>query len=545
MTAVPSLLGRLWRRADLRRSSASYLVLVIVALTCLLVLPGPNRPVSDTESRLEVSHWLWTGESPVIKGILYNGVRHPWYGVGQSLVMLPADVAVTKAIEAASPEIGVERERWLRFVAVSYLVFPILNALAALMGFQLLRTLGFSAEQSLAGVITLLFGSTFLWHCQNNQENNLQLLCDLIALTAATIWLADAKRRWLAVAFSALGFNLLIRLTALADVVWLFGFIFFAAWLGAPGEWKTRLWVAMRRALSAAAVGLPVVGGFLLLDRLYHWYRFGSFWGTYTRLIADQLRAQNVELPPNFPFGNDMVDGILGPLISPGKSVFIYDPLLVVFAVVAIVFWKRFPARLGAVVASLPLFLAMLIVGYSRYSWWSDDATWGNRFVVAPVHLAALLVVPIVMRFRSSDERWPLRLAGAFLCVSLVLQLSSLVFPSYFERDQVRPIDTPSNVATELAGPGQVLQAGRRLRNIAAVATGNFDEWGLNVTGTGTQIGEPNPMLVPLLPLNTLPPSVAWSIKALWLAGFALLLLLLASSYRTIGRDRQDKQDYL
>ena len=80
-----------------------FLVCATAFLAALLVQSG-ELGTSDTTHRLQATHSLWTSEPPVdpndypefgIHG--RNGKLYGWYGIGQSLLMLPADIAGTYA----------------------------------------------------------------------------------------------------------------------------------------------------------------------------------------------------------------------------------------------------------------------------------------------------------------------------------------------------------------------------------------------------------------------------------------------------------------
>src|SRR3984885_4530500 len=59
---------------------------------------------ADTTHRLQTTHWLWTSEPQVFPneypefGLHGRGGRlYSWYGIGQSLLMLPADLVGSAA----------------------------------------------------------------------------------------------------------------------------------------------------------------------------------------------------------------------------------------------------------------------------------------------------------------------------------------------------------------------------------------------------------------------------------------------------------------
>src|SRR5271163_5339273 len=74
------------------------LLLLITALFTFLIQSG-ELGTSDTTHRLQVTHSLWTDEPQVFPneypefGLHGRGGRlYAWYSIGQSLLMLPADL---------------------------------------------------------------------------------------------------------------------------------------------------------------------------------------------------------------------------------------------------------------------------------------------------------------------------------------------------------------------------------------------------------------------------------------------------------------------
>ena len=103
-----------------------------------------------------------------------------------------------------------------------------------------------------------------------------------------------------------------------------------------------------RRAREYVWVALPVYVLFGLLDRLYQFYRFGSF---FKRRPAWRRRSGDSGppgLPASFPFSTPLHTGLMGALFTPEKSIFLFDPLLILMVVLAAVAWRRFSAAVKA-----------------------------------------------------------------------------------------------------------------------------------------------------------------------------------------------------
>src|SRR5260221_6067073 len=88
-----------------------FLLCLTAGLLAFVVQSG-ELGTSDTMHRLQTTHWLWTSEPQVLPneypefGLRGRGGRlYSWYGIGQSLLMLPSDL------------LGTWMERWTIFSA--------------------------------------------------------------------------------------------------------------------------------------------------------------------------------------------------------------------------------------------------------------------------------------------------------------------------------------------------------------------------------------------------------------------------------------------
>ncbi|MGA2458304.1 MAG: hypothetical protein ABSF85_12100, partial [Terriglobales bacterium] len=166
---MPSPLQR-WLRDPL------FLLCLTAGLLAFVVQSG-ELGTSDTTHRLQTTHWLWTSEPQVFPneypefGLHGRGGRlYSWYGIGQSLLMLPADLLGTWIAHwPIFSDYGDDPA--VRSIVVSYSTNILVNILTALVAFRLLGQLRFSAKESVAGVLALMFCTTHLHYTQNMMEN--------------------------------------------------------------------------------------------------------------------------------------------------------------------------------------------------------------------------------------------------------------------------------------------------------------------------------------------------------------------------------------
>jgi hypothetical protein len=433
------------------------------------VVQSGELGTADTTYRLQTTHWLWTSEPQVLPreypdfGLSgRNGKIYSWYGIGQSLLMLPADLVGTWI---ANWEVfsDYRDDPGVRSIVVSFSTSILVNVLTALFGFRLLRQLQFSRKESILGVLALLFCTTHLHYTQNMMENNYIMLLTLIGFSFQYNWLRTESRRALFLGSFALGLNLLTRLTTALDLIAAGVFLVLILWLErAPAS---EFW---RRFIAYIKVAAPTYAFFILIDRCYQFYRFGTWTSTYLPLFAQLLRSQDPTLPANFPWNTPFHEGFLGALFQPEKSIFLFDPLLILAILLVLVLWKRLSSTVRAFSITSLLLLLGYISFYARYAFWAGDFAWGDRYVSTAVEFATLLAVPLLLQYRERLSSW-IRIAAIFLiAVSFCIQLASLAFWLPLEIYQMETLGHPTFVIA------------LRLKNIVAFATGKMQAWGLN-----------------------------------------------------------------
>ncbi len=533
---MTSRLGR-WLRDPL------FLLCLTAGLLAFVVQSG-ELGTSDTAHRLQTTHWLWTSEPQVFPdeypefGLHGRGGRlYSWYGIGQSLLMLPSDFLGTWI--AHWPIFSeYEDDPSVRSIVVSYLTSILVNVFTALAAFRFLRQLRFGMKESVAGVLALMFCTTHLHYTQNMMENNYIMLLTLTGFSFQYEWLRTDSRRALFWGCCALGLNLLTRLTTGLDLIAAGVFVLlvfcfedlsgatgvspglqFGGRAGTPGSPSSNpLW---RRLIDYCKIAAPVYAFFLLVDRVYQFYRFGSLTNTYVTNFAREFRQRDPTLPVSFPWSTPFHTGVFGALFQPEKSIFLFDPLLVLAIFLLALLWKRLTPSVRAYgVTSLLLVLAYVCF-YARYTFWSGDFAWGDRYVSTSVELVALVSVPLLMRYREVLGKTIWRVGWALILVSLAIQVASLAFWLPLEIYQMETLGHPRLVIA------------LRFKNIVAFALGKMDAWGLNTEAMGqdpwdyVHITTWNFLPFLLRRVGVAPGWVVNTTLGIWVAGMAALGVVL------------------
>ena len=478
---------------------------------------------ADTARRLQTTHSFWTSAPPVLAGDYpefglrgRGGKIYAWYGIGQSLLMLPADMVGTALAKLPIFAEYNGNDPSVRNIVVSYSTNILLNVLTALVCFRFLTLLKFTMQEAVAGVLALLVCTTHLHYTQNMMENNYILFLTLAGCSYQYEWLLTGARRALAIGSAAFGLNLLTRLTVAMDVF--AGAMFLLLVLVFRREGGKALWTRLR---TYAEVALPIYAVFLLIDRTYQYYRFGSFLNTYVTVFGEQQRMLNPSLPANYPFETPFHVGFLGALFAPEKSIFLFDPLLILTVLIVVVGWKRFAPEIKAFLVTGFFLLLIYVSFYARYTVWSGDSAWGDRYVASAAQFVAFISVPLLLRHREQLGGMLWRMGLGLIAVSAAVQLASVAFWLSLELYQMTTLGHPTFVVW------------LRFKNIVAFALGKMDAWGLTNDDMTTDPWD----YVHITTWNFLPfvlrrvgEAPLWAVRiafAVWIAGLGMLAWVL------------------
>jgi hypothetical protein len=336
---------------------------------------------ADTMHRLQSTHAFWTSQPPVFPNEYpefgvhgRNGSLQSWYGIGQSLLMLPSDILGTSVAKLKIFDQYGDTDPTVRDIVVVYLSQIFVTALTALLCFKLLRQFAFTINHSIAGTLAFLLATTHLHYTQNMMENNYICLLTLAGFSFQYQWLQSGSRRALLIGTAAFGLNLLTRITTGMDLLAGALFVLLVLWFE-----KVHGRAFWSRCREYAATSIPVYCFFGALDRLYQFYRFGSFTNTYAGLIARETIARDPSLPRNWPWTTPWHQGFLGALFLPEKSIFLFDPLIVLALLLLVLHWKRLLPVVRAYALATGIMLLAYLSFYARYFAWAGDFSWGDR----------------------------------------------------------------------------------------------------------------------------------------------------------------------
>ncbi len=368
---------------------------------------------------------VWVGTTP-------DGRSYPLYTHAQAILQIPLYL-VGRLIGGSPDNLGALIViRW----AVS-LFNPIVVALTGWVLMVFGRAWGYSLRLSIAlGLVYSLGAMPLIYTHTLFSDPTLALLFTLAAYSSFRAR-TDRSGRWVWLAGVTLGLALYVRERAVI-VLPLFG-----VYLLAVGRLRTaRDWLALATPIVAAAA---LLGG-------WNWLRFGS---PFTLGYIDMVAGTG--------FGAPLVVGVFGLLISPGKGLLLYNPIVLLgfIGLMPLARHRRAEAVLFAA------FGLISILFYAAYNFWTGGWNWGPRYMLVLLPFLLLAAGQWVHARPSVARRtWFVILSG----LTLLLNVPALVVDHarylvefgerdparYLERSILRLEDSPLTqqwpTAIELAG---------------------------------------------------------------------------------------------
>ncbi|MFN8498238.1 MAG: phospholipid carrier-dependent glycosyltransferase [Anaerolineae bacterium] len=299
------------------------------------------------------------------------------------------------------------------------LITPLICILVALFCMEM----GFSKRVAVATAVVLGFGTL----CWVMAREYFQHPLEALAVLAAVYVLFAHRRRlrpWHAfVAGGALGVGILTR----SNVVTLTPLLLIYMLLLVPmpalndaspaAPWRDRLGIT--------AQGWPrLQAGWarsVIVDRLPYLAAFGV---PLAAALAVLLYLNVIKYGSALNFGPQVAPGfstplwvgLYGYLLSPGRSILLYSPPLLLAAFAFDEFWRGFRRE---AILFLSIFAVYLLV-FSSYLYWHGGWSYGPRYLLAPL---PLLMIPLAYVFRRS---WRLVILAALVAFGVVVQVAGV-----------------------------------------------------------------------------------------------------------------------
>jgi hypothetical protein len=199
--------------------------------------------------------------------------------------------------------------------------------------------------------------------------------------------------------------------------------------------------------------------------------------------------------------------------------------------ILATVAWRRFRPEIRAYLIALSALLLAYICFYAKFTVWSGDFAWGDRYVSTAAQMVAFVSVPLMMRHGAEIGKAVRTIGVVLITAAVLVQLSSLMFWCPLEIYQMDTLGHPTFVIA------------LRMKNIVAFSLGKMDEWGLmNDSMTYDRWDYQHITAFNFLPflLARIGKAAGWAvhlIAAIWFAALAALLAALIYVRRLVAAD--------
>ena len=309
------------------------------------------------------------------------------YGLGQPLLAVPfylAGVAIAKVS-------GVPKHFSTLFTVS--LFNPLISSLVCVVLLLCAFELGFTQRVSL--FLTCAYGiSTTAWHqSQDFMSEPLTTLFLIVAFFFVLRVSSGSEKNYL-YAGCAVGFALLVRP---ASAVAVLCYLIYIALKERGNDRKGRRFKGVYYFLSGVAPFLGIVF-------FYNFLRFGS-------IFAAGYQSHGFTTP--------LWVGLAGHLATPGKSIFLYNPFLLIVLIGFYDFIRAKPQEAFLV----GLFFICHLLIYSKWDSWMGGMAWGSRFLL--VTFPYLILSPGFFLSKRGGLWW--KVSVVLLCMGFVIQVPSLL----------------------------------------------------------------------------------------------------------------------
>ncbi|MCJ7545083.1 MAG: glycosyltransferase family 39 protein, partial [Phycisphaerae bacterium] len=344
-------------------------VFVFGASFLLYAIISPGDVVGDTEIRWDVARSIVEhGGFDIAPGSTQNAARgrdgkyYSFYGPGQSLLMVPA-VAAGRVLMALHLPLATSPDLVGQFIA-ALVLFPLFGAGAVVMLYGIVW--GATGDRRAARWLAVILAvATMHWQYSVNTYEESQIAFFLLAAVWAIqrLWSTD-RVRYLLLAWVMMGASLSFRASSIVVLLPVAG-VGLAVDLSLHGQRR------LARLARWVLLGVLCLGPFVIALGAYNFVRFGSPLQTGYG-PAHTAMGQGITL-----FSTPWVDGLGGLLLSPGKSVFLYNPVLLLAILGLAAFWKAHRGLAMMVIAAF----AATVLFHSKFTFWSGDLAWGPRYL--------------------------------------------------------------------------------------------------------------------------------------------------------------------
>ncbi|HZD41167.1 MAG TPA: glycosyltransferase family 39 protein [Terriglobales bacterium] len=389
--------------------------LFIFALSLYLITASTDqiRSMDQSALRYEVTasivekHGLAVADGKGVRG--KDGRYYSYYGLGWSVLALP--------FYAFGKLIGGSSEKYV------YIMHLLAGAITVSVVFLFCVSLGYSNRSSLLAAVFYGFGS-MAWPLAKQPFDHVgETLFILLSVYSLYLYTVQYRIKFIILSAVFFGISLNIRLTSI-----LVGPSLLLIAIGA-GMKERSLRNSKSKLFHHMVIFMVVLIPFIVAILWYNSYRFGSMYETGFQLIADKTGL-------DFFSGTQLLTGLQGLLLSPGKGIFYYSPVALLFFPAIIPFYNRHRILAASFVTVSISYLLFM----SKNIYWHGDWAWGPRYLLAILPFLIIPAVALLEKHNNGSKPflWKTTIYGIFV-VGFVIQVAavSVNYYNYFLNLQV------------------------------------------------------------------------------------------------------------
>jgi len=440
--------------------------LLFTTLFFLYSLASPGNLPGDTEIRWSVSRQILRSGTFSLEedfqsrncAIGVDGKRYAVSGLGQSLCLLPF-AGLGFILEKVTPLSADVSDLSAQFLA-SVILFPAMGAAAVWVFYHLMLSLGYNRRTSLIAAAVLGFATMHFHYSVNTQEQTQITLLLVLAIWIMVKYYQQQRFVYVWLFCVVLGLCLLFRPSSVSAVLPIY-------LIALGGEvFTSERTLRARRVGKWLAAGVCGAGSFLVLLGWYNYVRFGGvFESGYGLSTTTSLGGHGL-------FESSPLPTVAAMLFSPGKSIFLYNPVLLLFPFCIYGFYRRHRVVALAITAAI----ISNLVFHSFFTAWAGDYAWSIRYQV-PV--LPFLILPMVALFGRGVKTMAKILIITLISISCVIQLASVAYNFNLEF-----IQNPNHhvIADNYVWDWSQSHLRKRFENIIGHITGNRSFSSVKVT---------------------------------------------------------------
>ena len=346
-----------------------------------------------------------------------DGKSYSLTGLGYSLALVPA-VAVTDLVyryyNVAPPVHFPLESDWLIFLTTSF-TNTFFAALLGVVLFLYFLELSLNKRQALIITFVSLFTTNLLVYAKHLMPH--MMFVTFIFLAFYLLKRFSRTKNRILLTFSGVSFGVAMITYNQTFILALPPYVLYYLTLIKP---KFSLYSLKKVTLDAFCFLLGAAP-FIYIYKWFDILKAAAEFNSSSVTIATNFLSyifHNVPIPAVF-------EGFYGQLLSPGRSIFIYSPIILVI----LIFWHKIQKKLAPEVALLISYSAILIAFYSLavlvsavnenvQGLWHGESSWGPRYLMSLIPFAMLVVGHIYTRVTKNTKLLvflPLCLVGIYV----------------------------------------------------------------------------------------------------------------------------------